>query len=111
MMLNKNTKVKVHSLDGDIDFSDIVAVVLLGITWNPYLFWIWLDHILQMSIVLHENRQEPDNTPAQIITDADSADDLALLANTHTQAKSPLYSLEQAADGVHVNADKMENVF
>ena len=34
----------------------------------------------------------------------------ALLTNTHTQAKSQLHSLEQAADGIglHVNADKME---
>ena len=42
--------------------------------------------------------------------DADYADDIALLANTPTQAESRLHSLEQAADGIglHVNADKTE---
>ena len=32
MMLYRNKKVKVHSLDGDIDYFDIVAGVLLGDT-------------------------------------------------------------------------------
>ena len=38
------------------------------------------------------------------------ADDIALLANTPTQAETPLYSLERAAGGIslHVNADKKE---
>ena len=46
----------------------------------------------------------------ETITDADYADDIALLANTPTQAKSLLHSLEQIAGGIglHVNADKME---
>ena len=40
MMLYKNTKVKVHSLDGDTDYIDIVAGVLQGDTLAPYLFII-----------------------------------------------------------------------
>ena len=42
------------------------------------------------------------------ITDANNADDIVLLANTPTQAKSLLHSLEQATGGIglHVNADK-----
>ena len=46
--------------------------------------------------------------PAQTNTDADYADDIALIANTPTQVKSLLHSLEQAAGGIglHVNADK-----
>ena len=42
--------------------------------------------------------------------DAEYADDIALLANTLTQAKSLLHSLEQAAEDIdlRVNADKME---
>ena len=42
--------------------------------------------------------------------DADSADNIVLLANTPTQAKSQLHSLEQAVSGIglHVNADLME---
>ena len=38
MMLNKNTKVKVPSLDEDTDFFDIVAGVLQGDTLAQYLF-------------------------------------------------------------------------
>ena len=48
--------------------------------------------------------------PAQTITDLDYTDDIALLANSPTQAKSLLRSLERAAGsiGPHVNADKIE---
>ena len=48
--------------------------------------------------------------PAQTITDADYADDIALLANTPAQAKTLLHSLEREAAGIglHVNAHKME---
>ena len=48
--------------------------------------------------------------PAQTITDADYADDIALLANSPTKAELQLHSLEQAAGGIslHVTADKME---
>ena len=43
-------------------------------------------------------------------TDADYADDIAMLANTPNQAKTLLHSLEWAAAGIglHVNAHKME---
>ena len=48
--------------------------------------------------------------PIQTITDADNADDIALLANTSAQAETLLHSLEQAAAGIslHVNSDKTE---
>ena len=48
--------------------------------------------------------------PAKTITDADYADDLALLANTPNQAETLLHSLERAAAGIglHVNARKTE---
>ena len=48
--------------------------------------------------------------PAKIITDADYADDIALLANTPNQAKTLLHSLERAAAyiGLHVNAHEAE---
>ena len=47
---------------------------------------------------------------ARTITDADYTDDIALLANTPTQAQTPLHSLEQAAAdiGLYVNAQKTE---
>ena len=44
--------------------------------------------------------------------DTDYADDIALLANTPTQAKSLLLSLEQTAEGIglHMNAGNMEYI-
>ena len=47
---------------------------------------------------------------AKTITDADYADDIALLANTPNQAETLLHSLERTAAGIglHVNAHKTE---
>ena len=47
---------------------------------------------------------------AQSITDADNADDIALLANTLAQAETLLHCLERAAAGIslHINAHKTE---
>ena len=48
--------------------------------------------------------------PAKTITDADYADDIAILANAPTQAEILLHNLERSAAGIglHVNAQKME---
>ena len=48
--------------------------------------------------------------PTKTITDADYADDIALLANTPNQAETLLHSLERATAGIglHVNAHKTE---
>ena len=48
--------------------------------------------------------------PAKTITDADYADDIAILAITPNQAETLLHSLERAAAGIglHVNAHKTE---
>ena len=48
--------------------------------------------------------------PAKTITDADYADDIALLANTLNQAETLQHGLERAAAGIglHVNAHKTE---
>ena len=50
MILYRNTKVKVVSLDGDTDYFDIVAGVLQVDTLAPYLFIICLDYMLRTSI-------------------------------------------------------------
>ena len=52
MMLYKNTKVKVRSVDGDTDYFDIVVCVLKGDTLAPYMFIICLDYVLRTSIYL-----------------------------------------------------------
>ena len=56
MMLYRNTKVKVHSPDGDTDYFDIVAGVLQGDTLAPYLFIICLDYELR-SLLLKQRFQ------------------------------------------------------
>ena len=49
-MLYRNTKVKVHSPDGDKHYFDIVAGVLQGDSLALYLFIICLDYVLRTSI-------------------------------------------------------------
>ena len=117
-ILYRNTKVKVRSLDGDIEYFDIVAGVLQGDTLAPYLFIICLDYVLRTSIdKIRENgveltKKRSRRYPAKIITDADYADDIAIPANTPKQAEILLHSLERAAAGIglHVNAQKTEYV-
>ena len=100
MMLYRNTKVKVHSPDGDTDYFDIVAGVLQGDTLAPYLFIICLDYMLRTSIdKIKENgfkltKERRRRYPAKTITDTDYANDIALLANAPAQAKTLLQSLE-----------------
>ena len=85
MILDRNTKVKVGSLDGDTEYFDIVAGVLQGDTLAPYLFIICcLDYMLRTSIdkikensfKLTKNRSR--GYPAKTITDADYANDIAI---------------------------------
>ena len=116
MMLYKNTNVKVRSLNGDTDYFNIVAVVLQWDTLAPYLLIICLDYVLRTSIdKMKDNsfkleKERSRRYPAQTITDADFADDIALLANIPAQAETLLHSLERTAAGVglHVNAHKTE---
>ena len=116
MILYRNTKVKVRSPDGDTDYFDNVAGALQGDTLAPYLLIICLDYVLMTSIDnIRENgfmltKKRSRRYPAKTITDADYADDIALLANTPNQAETLLHSLERAAAGIwlHVNAHKTE---
>ena len=93
-----------------------IAGVLQGDTLAPYLFIICLDYVLRTSIdKIKENgfeltKKRSRRYPATTITDADYADDIAILANTPDQAETLLHSLEQAAVGIglYVNAHKTE---
>ena len=115
-ILYRNTKVKVQSPDGDTEYFDIVAGVLQGDTLAPYLFIICLDYVLRTSIdKIRENgfeltKKRSKTYPAKTITDADYADDIAILANTPNQAETLLHSLEWATAGIgrYVNAHKTE---
>ena len=115
-ILCRKTKVKVRSLDGDTEYFDIVAGVLQKETLAPYLFIICLDYVLRTSIdKIRENsceltKKRSRRYPAKTITDADYADDIAILVNTPKQTETLLHSLERAAAviGLHVNAHKTE---
>ena len=50
MMLYKNIKVMVYSLDNDTDFYDIVIGVMQGATLASYLVIIWPDYLLTRRI-------------------------------------------------------------
>ena len=114
--LYRKTEVNVWSPDGDSEYLDNVAGVLQGDTLAPYLFIICLDYVLRTSIdTIRENGFELTKKrsrwyPAKTITDADYADDIAILANTPDQAETLLHSLERAAPGIglYVNAHKTE---
>ena len=116
MMLYKNTKAKVRSPDGDTDYFDILVGVLQGDALAPYLFIIYLEYVFRTSIdLMRENgfklaKERSRRYPAQTITDADYADDIALPNNSLAQAKSLLHVLKRVADGIdlYVNADKTE---
>ena len=115
-ILYRNIKVKVPSPDGDIEYFDIVAGVLQGDTLAPYLFIICLDYVFRTSIdKIRKNgfeltKKRSRRYPAKTITDADYADDIAILANTPNQAETLLHSLKRAAAGIclYVNAHKKE---
>ena len=64
-------------------------------------------------MTLHKKKARSRWYPAETITDADYADDKALLANTPTQVESLRQSLKQAAGdiGLHVNADKTKCMY
>ena len=102
MMLHRNTKVKVRSPDDDTDYFYSVAGALQGDTLTPYLFIICLDYVLKTSFdKMKENgfkltKERSRRYPAETITDADYADDIALLENAPAQAETLLPSLEWA---------------
>ena len=115
-MLNRNTKVKVRSPDGDTNYFDIVAGVLQGDTLAPYVFIVCLDYVLRTSIdKIKENgskltKERSRRYPAKTITDADYVDDIVLLANAPPLTEILLHSLERTAAGIslHANAHKTE---
>ena len=69
---------------------------------------ISIDKIKENGFELTKKRSR--RYPSKTITDADYADDIAILTNTPNQAETLLHSLERAANGIglHVNAHKTE---
>ena len=118
MVLYENTTAKVRSPDGDTEFFEILADVLQGDTIAPYLFIICLDYILRTSIDPQNNqglllkRRYSRIHPATYITDADYADDIALISSTIVGATRLLLALEQAAAevGLKINSKKTDYI-
>ena len=94
----------------------MVAVNRLSLHFFMSSFIICLDYVLRTSIdKIEENgfeltKKRSRRYPATTITDADNADDIAILANTPDQPETLLHSLERAAAniGLYVNAHKTE---
>ena len=83
---------------GNTYYFVIVAGVLQGDTFAQYLFIICLDYVLRTSIDKYKEngfkltKERSRRYPAKTITDADNADDTALLTNAPTKPK-PCYIL------------------
>ena len=83
---------------------------------SPYLFISYLDYVLRTSIdKIKENsfelrKKSSRRYPAKTITDADYADEIAILANAPAQVETLLHSLERATAGIglHIIAHKTE---
>ena len=75
-----------------------------------YIYILGLKSERMPSSWRREEKKRSRRYPATTITDADYADDIAILANTPDQAETLLHSLERAAAGIglYVNAHKTE---
>ena len=116
MIMYKNTQAFVRSPDGDTEFFDIIAGALRGDTLAPYLFIIVLDYVLRnldqnnnLSFTLR--KQLSRRYPAEMLTDADFADDLALLSDKIGNAEKLLKILETAAASVGLNMNTTKTKF
>ena len=116
MIMYRNNRSMVTSPNGETEFFDILAGVLQGDTLAPFLFVICLDYVLRISVdkcneyglTLELARSRRFHTKK--ITDADYADDVALLPDNSYNAQKLLHILEKSAAfiGLHVNATKTE---
>ena len=115
-VLYSNTKSTILTPDGETEPFDILAGILQGDTLAPFLFIIVIDYIMRVSVdrikecgLLYQPRKSS-RYPALHITDADFADDIALLSDNLTNAQALLSALESAANctGLYLNETKTE---
>ena len=84
IIMYNNTRVFERSPDGDTELFDITAGVLQGDTFAPYLFIIIHGYVLRnldqnKNLGFTLRKQLSRRYPAEMLTDAEFADDLALL--------------------------------
>lgn len=114
-IMYSNTQAVVLSPDGETDAFEILAGVLQGDTLAPYLFVIVLDYVMRTAIgemgdslgfTITPRRSR--RHPAEVLTDLDFADDIALLSDTLSQAQDLLTRVESAAAtvGLKMNVSK-----
>ena len=115
-VLYSNTKSTILTPDGETEHFDILADILEGDTLAPFLFIIVIDYIMRVSVdtkkengLLYQPRRSY-RYPALHITDADFADDIALLPDNLANAQALLSALESAANGtgLYLNETKTE---
>ena len=103
MIMYQDTQSMVRSPDGDTDFFDISAGVLQGDTLAPYIFIICLDYVLRKALDKNNElgftlaKRKSKRYPAMKKTNADYADDLAVLADVLKDATFLLHSIERTA--------------
>jgi hypothetical protein len=115
LYLGAKTAVK-YKPDKSTDFIDLSVGVLQGDTLAPNLFVIVVDWVLRTSLDTHKalgvmiKRGSSRRYPHKYLTDLDFADDIALFAETNTNAQILLSSLETMAlrVGLKINRSKTE---
>ena len=115
-VLYTNTSSTIMTPDGETEPIDIIAGILQGDTLAPFLFIMVLDYVLRMSLDLNNSKglqlhpRKSSRHPAVHLTDADFADDIALISNSIENAQTLLNSLESAANcvGLYLNDAKTE---
>ena len=116
-VLYTNTKALVITPDGETQPFDISAGVLQGDTLAPFLFIIVLDYALRTSLDNNNTlgllikKRHGSRQPAQYLTDLDFADDLAITAESVSNAESLLQSLEEAASAVGLICNETKTEF
>ena len=116
MILYKNTRSMVRSLDGDTPFFEITTGILQGDTLAPFLFIICLDYILKNSLDCNKelgftiSKSKSSSYTAVSITDSDYADDIALITYDLSEANTLLLLIEEKANeiGLKINAGNTE---
>ena len=115
-VLYTNTSSTIMTPDGETKPIEILAGILQGDTLAPFLFIMVLDYVLRKSLDLNNTKgfqicpRRSSRHPAIHLTDADFADDIALISSSVENAQVLLNSLESAANnvGLYLNETKTE---
>ena len=111
------TRAKVCSPDGETEYFEILAGVLLGDTLAPFLCIVALDYALRLAINGREEELGFTLVPRRsrrvrpvMVTDLDFADDIALISDTAEKARELLLAVERECRkiGLRLNAKKIK---